>query len=174
VKKADALKSLQTPQGFNGVAVIVWGTNQWRESKRDELETLLPNLKTFVSNGGDLVFNEQFAMENMNLVESAFGIRTAGDGKDAEIVDEALKTRATASGLTEDAVRKLRFYNSYYKFPTGTRVLVKSAKDERALAILAPFGKGRLLFIGTNVDPEEAKIVKAILETVYRPEPARR
>jgi hypothetical protein len=174
--RKDAYGILNDPKGLSTLSTVVFGTNQWGGAEAALLsDSLLEKLKQFVSAGGDVVFYPQNHATNMPLVERTFGVRTGGSpGKGSKIVDEALKAKAVAAGLTDEVMQELRFQNRYENLPEGTRVLVSSAKDSIPVAVLVPYGRGRLILLGVsgNTQSNEVKMNSAILELVYRSAPA--
>jgi hypothetical protein len=158
---------LQNPNLYRNVTLVVWGTNQWRNTPVDAFtDAAISSLQQFVRGGGDLLIYEQFAMTNMGIFDRAFGIKTGGGSAQAQIVFPPLRARLAAAGVTDDMLKEAHFYNSYQDLPAGSVVLVRG-NGERDVIAVAPFGRGRLILIGTNTDPSQRKLVDEVLNLIY-------
>jgi hypothetical protein len=158
---------LQNPNLYRNVTLVVWGTNQWRSTPVEAFtDTAISSLRQFVRNGGDLIIYEQFATTNMGIFDRAFGIKTGGAGAEAQIVFPPLRARLAAAGVSDDMLKEAHFYNSYKDLPPGSVVLVRDKGDRDVIAV-APFGRGRLILLGTNADPSERKLVSEVLSLIY-------
>lgn len=158
---------LQNPNLYRNVTLVVWGTNEWRTTPVDAFtETAISSLQQFVRDGGDLVIYEQFSMTNMGIFDRAFGIKTSGAGAEAHVVFPPLRARLAAVGVSDDMLKEAHFYNSYEDLPRGSVVLVRDENNRNVIAV-APFGRGRLILLGTNADPSQRKLVDEALSLIY-------
>jgi hypothetical protein len=167
IKPDENAAALSNPNLYRNVGMVVWGVNQWRSTPVNALtDAAAAALQQFVGDGGDLVIFEQFAMTNMGVFDRTFNIKTAGGGKGAQIVLPALRQKLAATGVTDDTLKEAHFYNSYRTLPAGTVVLARD-DDNRDVIAVAPFGKGRLILIGTNNDASQRKLVDETLDLIY-------
>lgn len=158
---------LQNPNLYRNVSLVVWGTNEWRSTPVDAFtETAISSLQQFVRDGGDLVIYEQFSMTNMGIFDRAFGIKTSGAGAEAQVVFPPLRARLAAVGVSDDMLKEAHFYNSYENLPRGSVVLVRDGNNRDVIAV-APFGRGRLILLGTNADPSQRKLVDEALSLIF-------
>jgi hypothetical protein len=165
---AETAAALADPGTYAKNTIIVIGTNRWRELSPDQItEQVQHSLQEFVRGGGDLVFFEQFAMTNMKIIDNLFGFKTGG-GPTGAIVDNAeLKARLDEAGYNDLMLQSVQFYNSYLQLPEGTHVLLRSGKNSVPTGVVIPFGRGRLIMIGTNWDKLEVKFNEAFLQVIY-------
>ena len=168
VAKGDASR-LSDPSTYVNYTMIVFGPNSWRDlSMKDIPEKATRSLFDFVSAGGDLIIFEQFGAGNMRVIDDLFGIKTHTGPTGALVDDQELRTKLQAAGYDEPGLQAIHFYNTYSKLPEGTRILLRGADENRsATAVIAPFGKGRLILVGTTWDKREEKLDEAILQVIY-------
>jgi hypothetical protein len=158
-------------QTFARYGVIVWGRNVLRDTPAEQItETARQAMLRHVRDGGgDLVLFEQYAMGNMDVIEKLFGIKAGGGANGALVVDDGLKARAEAAGYTEQSLKAIHFHNSYPEVPKESRILLRGADNGNpATGVLVPCGKGRLILLGTNMDPADEKLDKEFFDAVYR------
>jgi hypothetical protein len=158
-------------QAFGGrYAVVVWGRNVFREIPATDLsEAFQQAMQRFVRDaGGDLVFFEQYAQGNMDVVEKLFNVQTGGGAAGADILDPELKARAQAAGYSDQALKDLRFHNCYGRVPQEARVLLRGLSGSKVpTGVVVPVGKGRLILLGTNMDPADEKLDKEFFDVIY-------
>jgi hypothetical protein len=168
ISKSQVADVLADPNAYANVTIVVWGVNRWRETAPELLtDDVVDRLQRFVRDGGDLIMFEQFAMTNMKLIDRTFNIHTGGGQQGARIVPPALRAKAASAGYTDDDLDAIHFYNSYDKLPTSATILVQEKSGHNAV-VMVPFGRGRLILFGTNLDPAQVKLVYEILDFVYR------
>lgn len=167
VSKSEGPSVLADPQAFANVDVIAFGPNRWRDTKAtDVTDAVQQSLQRFVRDGGDLVMFEQYGQGNMAIIDALFGLKTRGGAKGATVTFPALDQRLNATGYPAATLDEVRFYNAYDALPEGSTVFAKAAGNRNG-AVLVPFGKGRLILIGTGIDPSDQPVDQAILELVY-------
>lgn len=173
VERAEIAETLASfPSALSGVSVVVWGRNVFRDTPVTQIteEAQQAMLRFVKDGGGDLVFFEQFAAGNMNIVEKLFPVKVGGGPTGAIIAHPELQARATAAGYTETTLASVHFYNSYRNLPPEATVFLKSpSQSGEALptAVLIPVGKGRLIMIGTNMDPADQKLDEEFFDLIY-------
>jgi hypothetical protein len=74
--------------------------------------------------------------------------------------------KLAADSVTDDMLKKTHFYNNYHKLPEGATVLVRDTKD-RDVVVIMPFGKGRLILIGTTWDGTDKESNDEVLNFIY-------
>ena len=156
-------------EAFENTSVIVWGRNVFREiPEADITDSVQQALQKFVRDGGDLVFFEQFAMGNMDIVQKLFGVKVSNDARGAQIVDPELKARAEAVGLTDASLKDVRFYNSYLELPKNATALIRGGNnDHPATGVIVPYFRGRLIMIATNMDKSDVKLDEEFFDVIY-------
>jgi len=103
----------------------------------------------------------------MKIIDNLFGFKTGG-GPTGAIVDNAeLKARLDEAGYNDLMLQSVQFYNSYLQLPEGTHVLLRSGKNSVPTGVVIPFGRGRLIMIGTTWDKMEVKLNEAFLQVIY-------
>lgn len=162
-------RALSSPHPFGGMDVVVWGRNVFRDAPKELLtDSVQQAMADFVRDGGDLVFFEQFAMGNMDIVQKLFGIKVGGGAHGAQIDEPDLQTRAAASGYTEQRLAKVRFYNSYLDLPKEASVWLRGGdKTHSPTGVIVPFGKGRIILLATNMDPADRELDKEFFDLIY-------
>jgi hypothetical protein len=106
----------------------------------------------------------------MAVIDKMFGIKTNTGPTGALVEDSELKAKVRDAGYNDLMLQSLHFYNTYSKLPEGTRVLLRGADEKRSpTAVVAPFGKGRLILVGLTWDKLEEKLDGAILQVIYHP-----
>jgi hypothetical protein len=105
----------------------------------------------------------------MSIIDGMFGIKTNGGPTGALVEDAELNAKLQEAGYNDLMLQSLHFYNTYNKLPEGTRILLRGADAKHSpTAVVAPFGKGRLILVGTTWDKLEEKVNQAILQVIYR------
>jgi hypothetical protein len=175
-EKGEAPAVLAEPNLYDGVSVVAWGANRWRDQPPADMgDAAQKALQQFVREGGDLLMFEQFAMGRMDVIKKLFGIYGSGGSSGAELVDPGLAARAAALGCTPEYLNAVHFYNSYKGLAEGSRVLVRARRnkesEDRATVVVVPHGKGRVILLGTTTDPGDQKLNQAILEAIYKLSP---
>ena len=138
---------LEDKATFDYADVIVIGGNALRATSIDHLTAKFQeNLGQFVQERGDLFCFEQWGAENTGVLNKAFGIKVYGEGtKNVTITDLAFQ--GTLERIHEtDAV----FYNWYDGMPKSSRILLRLSKSNKAVGLIAPCGKGRLILLGVS------------------------
>jgi hypothetical protein len=165
--REDIAAFLANPDVYKGINVVVWGVNRWRTTPPERFtEGAQQAMQQFVRNGGDLVIFEQFSMTHMDIFEHIFGIKTGRAEGGAHIIPQPRQDAAATTGMTQDDLDHVKFYNSYGNLPKGSIVFVRD-NGGRDVIVMAPFGKGRLIMFGTNFDKEERKLNEEILDVIY-------
>jgi hypothetical protein len=174
VSKADTAAVLADSATYANYTIVVFSTNRWRETPAEDItETAQHALQEFVRNGGDLIFFEQFAMTNMSIVDGLFGIKTNGGPQGAFVEDAELRSKLQDAGYTDLMLQSVHFYNTYNQLPERTRILLRAGGNHAPAAVVVPFGKGRLILVGTNWDKLEEKLNEALLQVIYHPKAAK-
>src|SRR5258706_3741626 len=170
VNKAETVAVLSDPATYASCTIIAFSTNKWREMAAEDItEKIQQSLQDFVRNGGDLILFEQFAMTNMSIIDTMFGIKTNGGPTGALVEDAELNAKLQEAGYNDLMLQSLHFYNTYNKLPEGTRILLRGADAKHSpTAVVVPFGKGRLILVGTTWDKLEEKVNQGILQGIYR------
>ena len=174
VEGAETTTALADPGTYTKYTIIVIGTNRWRGLSPDQVtEEARHSLQEFVRGGGDLVFFEQFAMTNMSIIDNLFGFKTGGGPTGAIVENSELKARLDEAGYNDVSLQSVQFYNSYLQLPGDAHVLLRSGKNRVPTGVVIPFGRGRLIMIGTNWDKLEEKLNEAFLQVIYRLGPSK-
>lgn len=174
VQGAETTAALADPGTYTNYTIIVIGMNRWRGLSPDQVtEQARHSLQEFVRGGGDLVFFEQFAATNMKIIDTLFGFKTGGGPTGAIVENAELKTRLADAGYNDVMLESVQFYNSYLELPEDAHILLRSGKNRVPTAVVIPFGRGRLIMIGTTWDKLEEKLNQAFLQVVYRLNPSK-
>jgi hypothetical protein len=174
VQGAETTAALADPGTYTNYTMIVIGTNRWRGLSPDLVtEQARHSLQEFVRGGGDLIFFEQFAMTNMSIIDNLFGFKTGGGPTGAIVENAELKARLDEAGYNDVMLESVQFYNSYLQLPEDAHVLLRSGKNRVPTGVVIPFGRGRLIMIGTTWDKLEEKLNEAFLQVIYRPSPSK-
>lgn len=154
---------------FDGFDVVVWGRNSFHDAPRSALsDSFLQAMRQFVERGGDLVYFEQFAMQNMDLAQKMFAIKVAGACDGALIDNPDLKAHATAAGYDQKRLAKVKFYNSYQDLPKDASIWLRGDDEKHSpTGVLVPFGKGRVILLATNMDPEDKQLDEEFFNQIY-------
>lgn len=169
VEPARTVRALAVAYPFSDVEVVVWGRNTLRDLAADQISKRVQNaMKQFVQDGGDLVVFGQFGTTHTEFITGCFGVQVSGGCDGAQVTDDALRKRATAAGYDEAGLAKVRFYNSYLGLPPESAVLLRGNDEHHAATgAVVPFGHGRLILLGANLDPADQKLDVAFFDRIY-------
>jgi len=170
VARSDSPDVLADPNAFLRPGIVVFGVNFLKDVSADALgDAMQRNIKRFVENGGDLIVFAQHAEDRTELLDSLFGVkvRVLTFTGAVPAVPE-LAAAMHAAGLTDATVQKRATFYESYTIPEDGIVFLRGGAVNVVSAAGIPFGKGRVIVIGNNVDPVETPITECVLNYVYR------
>jgi hypothetical protein len=161
---------LADAQNLRDNSIVVIAPNRLRTASAGIFtKAVQKNLKEFVGNGGDLFLFEQWAADNTKVIEEMFRIHVrGGGGRGAHVKDARLRRLVKEAGISPLQLSEINFYNSYASPPPGTRVLLCGLDKETPTAIVSPSRNGRLIFIGTGLEPNDLPVVRLIIGMLCR------
>ena len=169
--QAVALKSTPELLGdaaqYANAGVVVWGPGKLEHTPPANLTPEFQKLTIdFVKSGGDLVIFEQWGAKNTKVLDTMFGVVVAGYIAKGPTIEYApLKDRLHKKGVTDQDLQGFSYYNTYTGFPKDAIVLLKG--NGGTAAVVAPFGKGRLILLGLHLKAPEAHFIDGIIELLY-------
>ena len=172
INSQDASKALADPGVWSNVGIMVWGVNRFRSIPATDLnERVVAEFKRFVEAGGDLVLFEQYDLGNMHVINDLFAVKPRG-GPFSGVAFAApeLEHRSEAVGYSDAMLKEVRFYNGY-EVPKDAIILLRDEAGNVATAAVVPFGKGRVILLGTNLSPSDEKLDEVFFGYVYSPAP---
>jgi hypothetical protein len=170
VERSESADVLADAAAMARPGIIVFGVDFLKGAPPDALgEPMQRNIKHFVESGGDLIVFAQHAEEHTELMDALFGVKLrvlTFTGALPAVPELAALMRAAR--LMDPTVQKrATFYDSLTIPPNGVAFLYGGAPTHLISAAGVPFGRGRVILIGNNVDPVEAPITECILDYVY-------
>jgi hypothetical protein len=93
-------------------------------------------------------------------------VKTEGGSGGAQIMVAELTTRAAQAGYTDDTLKKINFFNSYSKLPKDAAVVIRDGGGHDVVVVV-PFGKGRLILVGTGMGEAPRKLVEEVFDGIY-------
>jgi formylglycine-generating enzyme required for sulfatase activity/beta-lactamase regulating signal transducer with metallopeptidase domain len=165
VGTSEIVNVLANAAALGNTNVIVWQDNSLCDAPANAINpTTWETMRHFAEKGGDVVIFEQFRDKNWDLVEKTFGIRIhKGDGPyDVETMAPNLAAKVATAGISDDAVRRVRYLFGY-DVPANSTVFARNKKNV-AMAAAVPYGSGRVIVVGGNI---AVKVDQAFDEVLF-------
>ncbi len=170
--RREAIELLANPNGLAGVGILVFGNEYLGETPPADLtDKVEANVRRFVGEGGDLVIFEQHHGDPAKFLEKLFKITIIlKDARQLTAIPKDLAAAVQSAGLMTNPLRDSFNSCNLYTVPENSIIYYRSGNGDNTEAIVAagvPFGKGRVIVIGNNMETSETPFNEQLLDYIY-------
>ena len=172
MSRPDSTNLLANPDGLANVGILVLGNEFLRDTPAASMtENSENNLRRFVDGGGDLVVFEQQNGDPTRLLERLFSVKVKADNyRRVTAIPPRLAAAVQAAGLTDDIHRNPFNSCNLYTVPQNSAIFLRGGDGSDAEPVVSagvPFGKGRIILVGNNMETTEAPWNEEVLNYIY-------